>query len=641
MIMYQKYALIAIGIVFLFLFSSTSEVYSVPNNTTIYIKQTLNITQSFNNLYFEQYDDGLVVHVEGCNFNMMKPEYPVLPVYISIHELPFGSIIESIDFNHGTVHVIPLTGSIATDKGSPYDIIFQKEKQISSHSIIVSPYPSSFMSYHLGAGLIDGGHKTFLVVRIYPTQYYHDEQEIHFIESMNVTIIYNAPSEPLIKDQDIYDLLILSPDAYLDDLQPLVDHKQDHGVNTRLVGLREVYDQMYWEGRDDAEKIKYFIKYGIENWGIRHVLLVGGHKGQSNAWQLPVRYSFVVPPDEQEYPEQSFLSDLYFADIYNSTGGFSSWDSNDDDKFSVWNESFQDEMDLYPDVYLGRIPCRNLYEIRTMVNKIINYESKKADDAWFNNLLLVAGDSYVNEGEEFNEGEIISERAIELMPEFTPLKVYASMDDINRNTVNAAMNQGAGFAYFCGHGSAYSWSTHFPPATDDLDNWTTGYRIADMIPLKNKGKEPVTIVGGCHNGQFDITIPNAIISGIKNQGLKYFLGRFFFDGWVGNCWAWWLTSKPNGGAIATISNTGLGTHGEEDSDHNGLIDYLEVLNGWMELRFLELYGIQGQHDLGENHAQTIIEYLHWFLGNNEKMDTKMVQQWQLFGDPSLKIGGYI
>jgi len=60
----------------------------------------------------------------------------------------------------------------------------------------------------------------------------------------------------------------------------------------------------------------------------------------------------------------------------------------------------------------------------------------------------------------------------------------------------------------------------------------------------------------------------------------------------------------------------------------------------MELRFLELYGIEHQEDLGKNHGQTMTEYLHWFLGNNEKMDTKMVQQWQLFGDPSLKIGGY-
>jgi hypothetical protein len=349
----------------------------------------------------------------------------------------------------------------------------------------------------------------------------------------------------------------------------------------------------------------------------------------------------VVPPEEQEYAEPSFLSDIYYADIYNSKGDFSSWDSNNDNIFSVWNETFRETMDLYPDVYLGRLPCRNKNEVEIMVNKIIQYEQTKRDESWFKNLILVAGDSYVNKGEDdFNEGEIISEAAIDLMPDFTPIKVYASMNDINRKTVNNAMNQGAGFAYFCGHGSSVSWSTHFPPAIDDRDNWTTGYKVEDMIFLRNKEKQPITIVGGCHNGQFDISIPNSIKEGIDAYGFTYFFTRFFFDGWVPKCWAWWLTSKSEGGAIATIANTGLGTHGEEDSDHNGIIDYLEVLDGWMELRFLELYGKEKQDNLGENHGQTIVEYLHLFQGNNEKMDTKMIQQWELFGDPSLKIGGY-
>jgi hypothetical protein len=53
-----------------------------------------------------------------------------------------------------------------------------------------------------------------------------------------------------------------------------------------------------------------------------------------------------------------------------------------------------------------------------------------------------------------------------------------------------------------------------------------------------------------------------------------------------------------------------------------------------------LYGEEQKDDLGENHGETLTGYLHRFLGNEEKMDVKMVQQWELFGDPSLKIGGY-
>jgi hypothetical protein len=275
-----------------------------------------------------------------------------------------------------------------------------------------------------------------------------------------------------------------------------------------------------------------------------------------------------------------------------------------------------------------------------MIKKIINYESEKADDSWFKNLLLVTGDHW-NDTYQLNEGELITEEAIKVMPGFIPVKVYASETDINRETVNNAFNPGAGFAYFCGHGSVRSWTTHFPP---NGTAWTTGYKLNDMIFLKNGGKQPVTVVGGCHNGQFDVGMYK-IIEGIKKDGLKYFkgnpnAGQFWLRKWVPNCWAWWLTSKINGGAIATIANTGLGTHAQDDYDNNSIPDYIELLDGWLELRFFQLFGEENMDDLGENVGETITDYLNRFIGDNWKMDTKMVQQWQLFGDPSLKIGGY-
>ena len=220
--------------------------------------------------------------------------------------------------------------------------------------------------------------------------------------------------------------MIVTPKKFRSQLYPLVEHKEKFGVNTRLVTLDEIYKEMYWSGRDNQEKIKYFIKNAIENWGITHVLLVGGLKGQSFTWDMPVRYSRVVPTGEQEYDEQTFISDIYYADIYNSTGSFSSWDSNNDDFFSVWNGTFKDEIDLYPDVYLGRLACRTVNEVKTMVRKIINYEQEKCSNDWFNNLIIVAGDSY-NDPDHFNEGELIGEKAIELAPNFEDAKKYRDM----------------------------------------------------------------------------------------------------------------------------------------------------------------------------------------------------------------------
>jgi hypothetical protein len=613
------------------IFSSVSGIYNENKHIEINI--------NFSNPEILTYDNNIIIRVFEQDFSRMEPGMPVIPYVLYEYYLDFGSEIINVEYETSNPILYNLSKTIskasfpAIDKNNIIlDNNFNTQKNI-------EPYPVDWVYYHTGGGLLKNNHTTFFTIRIYPIKYFENENQIEFIENITIDITYREPDNPILIDPEIYDLLILTPSKYENLLIPLIEHKNNFGFNTKLVTLDKVYEEMYWHGRDTQEKIKYFIKESIEKWGITNVLLIGGLNGQKSTWDFPIRYSRVVPPDEQEYAEQSFISDIYYADIYNSLGEFSSWDSNKDDIFSVWNETFKEEMDLYPDVYLGRIPCRNSNEVKIMVDKIIKYEEQKCDDQWFKNLLLVAGDSY-NDTAHFNEGELISEKAIELMPEFQPVKVYASEQDINRKTVNSAMNQGSGFAYFCGHGSPASWSTHFPP---DGNIWTTGYNINDMIFLRNKEKMPITVVGGCHNGKFDVTLMN-IIKGIREYGLReYFFQppfRFYYNEWVPNCWAWWLTSKANGGAIATIANTGLGTHGEGDSDYNLIADYLEVLDGWLELRFLQLYGEENRDFLGENHGDTLSGYLNRFLGDNAKMDVKMVQQWGLFGDPSLKIGGY-
>ena len=624
---------------------------------TEYTTKNIELNFSFSTPEVSPYFNYYVVRVNETNHNRIvvldrDPGKPVLPVNLSVFKLEFGSKITQVEIEHSNPETMNLSGQLAFtrasyDNGPKADFI----KMDSSVYESDDPYPLSFVTCHTGGGLSYGKRTTFLVLRVYPVRYLPADNQIQYIHNINVTVTYEEPAEPIIQPQYKRDLLIIAPDEFYRYLEPLKEFKEKKGVKTELFSLQRVYNTAAYnlDGRDCQEEIKYFIKMAIEKWDVKYVLLVGGIKGQTNKWTIPARYSQVVPPEEQEYAELSFISDLYYADIFDGEGKFSSWDSNFDDSFAFWNDTVKDEMDLYPDVYLGRLPCRNVMEVKAMVDKIIEYEQEPCDEEWFNNLLLVGGDSYLwnetawPEGVVVNEGKLACEAAIDVMPGFDPLKVYATDDDINRQTVHEKFDQGAGFAYFCGHGSAATWGTHFEPA--NKSNWVTGYEIQDMVFLKNKEKQPITVVGGCHNGQFDVTMYNMLL-GIREEGLKYFrywnnyTGQFWYSEWVPNCWAWWLTSKPNGGAIATIANTGLGTHGDGDQDNNSVVDYLETLDGWLELRFLELYGVENSDILGLNHGETLTGYLNRFLGDEAKMDVKMVQQWELFGDPSLKIGGY-
>jgi len=433
-----------------------------------------------------------------------------------------------------------------------------------------------------------------------------------------------------------YKLVIITPKEFAEELKPLVCHKKKMGISTRLVTLDDVYKQMFWQGRDNAEKIKYFIKTAIEEWGTQYVLLVGGTVGQLPAWYLPVRYVHMV-----DGFETSFLSDLYYADIYDAEGNFSSWDSDGDGIYGEWfGENAEDkDIDLYPDVAVGRLPCINKLEVKILVDKIIEYETDTYGKPWFNDMIVVAGDTYP-ESQNPNwtgyEGEYYGDRALENMTGFTPTRLYTSDGSLSDQAdVITAVSKGCGFLYFVGHGNPQTWGNHPPNGTAFINGLTT----PNMYKLSNGDKLPICVVSGCHNSQFNVTLLN-FFKGIKEEGLKFFQWTFYRKEWVPECWSWRMTRKLGGGSIATIGCTALGYTKEDKKSFKGGINELEV-------EFFKQYGQNGSNVLGDTWAAAITWYLDTYpinwstpAGSDSWIDAKVVQSWALFGDPSLQIGGY-
>jgi len=439
----------------------------------------------------------------------------------------------------------------------------------------------------------------------------------------------------------IYDLLIIAPKKYADALQPLIVHKNRVGIKTNMVTLNDVYHQMFWHGRDKQEKIKYFIKTAKEEWGITYVMLVGDFQ------TIPIRYVYNAD-NNTGWDEPCFISELYYADLYDKNHNFSSWDSSNNGIYGEWyGQTARDsDIDLYPDVFVGRLACINEAEVRVMVRKIITYETTAYGQAWFNRFVVVAGDTYP-ESENPNwtgyEGEQNTMDAIENMSGFEPIKLWTSDGSFSGpKDVIRAINQGCGFLLFEGHANAFSWSTH-PP--NDAQTWIKGLNTVSMERLRNKQMLPVCIVGGCHNNEFDVT-PTNIIKGLKDEGLRYFssgsipFGSFWRYTWIRECWGWKLTRINSGGSIATIGCTGLGMSKEDKESFSGAGDYLEPT-------FFHEYGVNGTRILGKVWGNAISDYLNHYpidwntpAAKDSAIDAKTVQQWALFGDPSLKIGGY-
>jgi hypothetical protein len=427
---------------------------------------------------------------------------------------------------------------------------------------------------------------------------------------------------------NVYSLLIITPSVFQNELQPLVKHKNAHGLNTKLVTLSEVYHQMYWYGRDNAEKIKYFIKTAMEIWGIQYVLLVGGRSSQFlPTWYCPVRYVSMVDDWDDGY-----LSDLYFADIYDANGDFSSWDSDCDGVYGEWygNEHAQDVgMDLTPDVAVGRLPCRSPQEVRTMVKKIITYETTTFQQPWFSTMLVVAGDTYSqvsNPNWTGYEGEDYGDKAIENMTGFTPTRLYTSDQTFtDKQDVIRAFREGWGFVYFVGHGSPKQWGNNKPNGTGLVQ----GPNSNDMWKFRNKDKLPVCVVSGCHNSQFDVCL-RRIFNNVTRWKQEY----------VPECWSERMIREPTGGSICCIGCTALGFTKEDKISFKGGINELEGA-------FFYAYGQNHVTVLGDTWAAAVTWYAQTYpvdwnsLGWGDSwIDAKVIQSWELFGDPSLHIGGF-
>lgn len=427
-----------------------------------------------------------------------------------------------------------------------------------------------------------------------------------------------------------FKLLIITPKKFSNSLKPLVNHKENMGISTKLVTLDEIYKHMFWHGRDEAEKIKYFIKTAVEEWQTQYVLLIGGKKGQLPLWHLPVRY---VNMDNGWEPH--YASDLYYADIYDSKGNFSSWDTDGDGVYGEWYAGHEPEdkkIDLYPDVAVGRLPCRNSFEVKTMVNKIIRYETTTYDNDLFNNFLTIAGDTYpeyINPKWVGYEGEYYANRAIENMTGFNPYRLFTSDGSLTHwFDIVKSFNKGFGFVYFVGHGSPMTWSNHLPNDSDTIK----GFKTYHMPLLLNNKMLPICVVSGCHNCQFDVSVLN-YFNETKRSHIEY----------VRECWGWKMTKKIGGGSIATIGYTALGHTKEDKISFKGGINELEV-------EFFKQYGQNKIEILGDLFNKATEWYLNTYtvdwdnIDINELRDTwvdvQVVQSYILFGDPSLQIGGY-
>ncbi|UCD14389.1 MAG: peptidase C25 [Thermoplasmatales archaeon] len=359
------------------------------------------------------------VRLKDVSSYLMESGKPMMPKIVKTVELPFGVRNVNVEVIPKKVQEYEIDKKICPSPALMPLNAATNRVAVKSKKVYASKelYPSTWYSYDVGCGLnADTERVTHVAIHIFPVRYSPTEDKLRVAKNADITITYEEPVSSPFPVNSKYDLVIIAPSKFADDLQRLVDHKNSLGVNTTLKTTEEIYDN--FTGVDKPEQIKYFIKDAIESFGVKYVLLVGGlnsliwakprddaNQG-SKHWYVPVRYTNLY--DDPKYPlndesslhDPGVISDLYYADVYKEGGVFEDWDPNGDGIFAAWGRPGVENdtgLDLIPDVALGRLACRNRREVKTVVDKIINYEENQCDPTWFKKMTVVSGDGFLDQ----------------------------------------------------------------------------------------------------------------------------------------------------------------------------------------------------------------------------------------------------
>ena len=497
------------------------------------------------------------IEMENASY-LIKPNYPILPYYAEVYTFPFNRRIKEVEIKargikslHIDKKIIPAPPVIPLNDGIKFGNVYSRDKF----------YPAKWYDYEIGCGIEKGERKTFLSINFYPCRYNPARNEIMYAESFDVKIDYDLLPYNI---QNEYDLLIITPEKW-DGIYRLKEYKEKQGIKTIIFSLNEI-NGIY--ARDDAEKIKYFIKDAIEKYGIKYVLLVGDEI-------FPIRYVYSPVEDIEAVP-----CDLYYADIYDANKNFSSWDL---DKDGVYGE-IEDKPDLYPDVYISRLPVSNENELDILVDKIINYKLPPMKAIMVGTELF--WDSRNREGEYLKE-KISKELNIETIKLYETNE-YEKDGDANSNTIAKYINEGAILLNFAAHGGPSGMG------------WKNGsFGIGDLNLLHNEYL-PIIFAMSCSTNEFDTT---------DCLGEKFLL-------------------YENGGCIAYAGSS--------------RVAYVYIgkaiassLSGYLDKAFFKAY-YDGCNAIGEMFARAKTDYLTKHVWKTS-LDYLTLMEFNLLGDASLSI----
>ncbi|HUS99601.1 MAG TPA: C25 family cysteine peptidase [Candidatus Thermoplasmatota archaeon] len=299
----------------LFLLASLNSITNAgeQNNNNV-LKSYLFESPVISRINIDSYEyDSICMNNLPCDANPGEPLLPMKGVYLL---LPPNSKVSSIVINPGeriflgAGYLVEPAGevfSLSDTQDAPIPI--PNEKIYSSTEMFPGKLYTEVGTYHCKGYVI-------LILILHPVQYIPAKGELYYypdltvnVETTNVLMdnslyrglrqdnnevmakvdnpdMLGAYSQTLhrVTYQMDYDLLIITSDALKSGFEPLKQAHDSEGIETLIYTVEDIYNN--FTGIDEPDKIRNFIKYAYETYGIEYVLLGGDTE------IVPARYLF-------------------------------------------------------------------------------------------------------------------------------------------------------------------------------------------------------------------------------------------------------------------------------------------------------------------------------------------------------------
>jgi len=309
------------------------------------------------------------------------------------------------------------------------------------------------------------------------------------------------------------DLLIITAPDWKEEALRLAAFREKHdGLKVLTVTLEEIYNE-FSSGKPDVTAIRDLCRHFYRKGGIRYLLLFGDATydfRNRNQWDSYSEYLSHIPTyqsHESLHPVYTYASDDYFGML--------------DDDAGDWLEDVSGDRPMQ--IGVGRLPVKNRQEARLVVDKLIDYATSSARNAWRQRITFVAdnGDGNIHQTHADQLAAIADSGFLSRRLFVDEYPLHAGVNGNRAPGVNQELrrriDEGSLIVNFTGHGDEQGWTDEQILTLNDILH-VSGYR-----------NMPLLFTATCEFGRYDNP---SVVSGAELMLLS-----------------------PRGGAIAAMTTT--------------------------------------------------------------------------------------